>query len=99
MAHLQQCGIPLVGVEIDERAITVTKLVERHLPTLRRVAIVMGNEAQGLSAGQMRDCDRLVRLPQYGVGTASFNVYVAAGLVLQRIHQYQTTTDSNNRLG
>ena len=99
IAYLKQHAIPLAGVEIDARAITVGQLLD-HIQSQQQqqqqqqyatLALVMGNEGQGLSAAQMQDCKFLVRLPQYGLGTASYNVYVAAGLVLQRLHQYQTT--------
>lgn len=92
--YLQQQGIPLVGVEIDARAISIAELLqylETEKARIQQLALVMGNEGQGLSATQMQNCQHLVRLPQYGAGTASYNVYVAASLVLQRLHQYQTT--------
>lgn len=90
VAYLQRLHIPLVGVEIDKRAITIEELLIKCQP-LCHVALVMGNEGQGMSDSQMNDCQYLVRLPQYGAGTASYNVYVAASLVLQRLHQWQTT--------
>ena len=37
---------------------------------------------QGLSSTQKRACDAFVYIPQYGAGTASLNVAVAASLVL-----------------
>uniref|UniRef100_A0A7S3L1W2 tRNA/rRNA methyltransferase SpoU type domain-containing protein n=1 Tax=Amphora coffeiformis TaxID=265554 RepID=A0A7S3L1W2_9STRA len=102
IAYLRQHAIPLAGVEIDARAITVQQLLDQiqtspqqNETTTTTLALVMGNEGQGLSVAQLQDCDLLVRLPQYGVGTASYNVYVAASLVLQRLHQYQTTNAMN----
>lgn len=104
IAYLRQHSILLAGVEIDSRAITVKQLLNQitiksqgqpqkgeEAPTTL-LALVMGNEGQGLSATQIQACDLLLRLPQHGVGTASYNVYVAASLVLQRLHQYQTST-------
>lgn len=38
--------------------------------------------AQGLSSGQKRLCDSFVYIPQYGDGTASLNVAVAASITL-----------------
>lgn len=95
VAFLQAREIPLVGVEIDAGAITIHQLlhkVQTSSSSCVSIALVMGNEGQGLSATQIKDCEELVRLPQYGAGTASYNVYVAASLVLQRLHQYQTRT-------
>lgn len=93
VAYLQQHNIPLVGVEIDDRAVSVAELLTLcQEKEMKQLAVVMGNEGQGLQPHQMADCQHLVRLPQYGSGTASYNVYVAASLVLQRLHQYQLRT-------
>jgi tRNA C32,U32 (ribose-2'-O)-methylase TrmJ len=40
-------------------------------------------QGQGLSAKQVRLCDSFVYIPQYGGGTASLNVTVAASIILQ----------------
>lgn len=42
----------------------------------------MANQGAGLSEAQMRECDAFVYIPQYGCGTASLNVTVAASVVL-----------------
>jgi tRNA G18 (ribose-2'-O)-methylase SpoU len=46
-----------------------------------RVAILVGNEAQGLSTEQIAACDRRVTIPM-SHGTDSLNVTVAAGIIL-----------------
>lgn len=46
------------------------------------VAFMLGNEGQGLSNRQIRLCDSFVYIPQYGTGTASLNVAVAASITL-----------------
>jgi hypothetical protein len=97
VSYLQEHQIRLVGVEIDERAIGLEDLRKELFPLpqpqqQQHLALVMGNEGDGLSATQMDDCQYLLRLAQYGRGTASYNVYVACSLVLQRLHQWQTTT-------
>eukprot|EP00884_Botryococcus_braunii_P005995 jgi/Botrbrau1/15397/Bobra.43_2s0025.1 len=43
---------------------------------------MLGNEGAGLSEAQMRECDAFVYIPQYGCGTASLNVTVAASIAL-----------------
>ena len=100
VAYLQRQNMPLVGVEIDARAVTVQDLLRQieqqkqqpqNYSSSSSLALVMGNEGQGLQPRQLQDCQHIVRLPQYGTGTASYNVYVAASLVLQQLHQYQTT--------
>ena len=54
-----------------------------------RVAVLLGNEAQGLSAEQIALCDRRVTIPMK-LGTDSLNVSVAAGIFL-----YHFTQDAN----
>jgi tRNA G18 (ribose-2'-O)-methylase SpoU len=51
-------------------------------PLTSDTALLPGNEGQG-----MADCQQFVRIPQYGVGTASFNVNVATSMVLYRYQQ------------
>jgi tRNA C32,U32 (ribose-2'-O)-methylase TrmJ len=71
-------GCEIIGVEITDDA----KSVNSH-PWTGPVAFMLGNEGQGLSERQMRCCDSFVYIPQYGPGTASLNVAVAASIVLQ----------------
>ena len=49
-----------------------------HLPPF----IIDGLQGSGLSEAQIRHCDSFVYISQYGPGTASLNVYVAASIVL-----------------
>lgn len=44
-----------------------------------------GLQGSGLSESQVKHCDSFVYISQYGPGTASLNVYVAASIVL---HHY-----------
>lgn len=46
-----------------------------------RIALLLGNEAQGLSRHHLGLCDRRVMIPMH-LGTDSLNVAVAAGIVL-----------------
>jgi tRNA(Leu) C34 or U34 (ribose-2'-O)-methylase TrmL len=63
--------------------------IEPQCPVLE-VAFLLGNEGTGLFPRQMEDCKALVRIPQYGAGTASLNVAVAASIILQQFHAWQT---------
>jgi tRNA G18 (ribose-2'-O)-methylase SpoU len=85
--YLKEHNIQLVGVEIHQDAINLDVFVAQE-PT-SDVAFLMGNEGQGLSAKQMDSCDAFVIISQYGGGTASLNVNVAASIVLHRFHEYQ----------
>jgi len=85
--HLKENRIRLVGVEIHEDA----KPIEAYLNDSNgKIAFVMGNEGQGLNEKQIKSCEgNFVRIPQYGAGTASLNVAVAASIVLHRYHEWK----------
>jgi|UPI000581B5DB tRNA G18 (ribose-2'-O)-methylase SpoU len=81
---LSSHGIRLVGVEIHVDA----RPIEAYLD-YKDTAFLMGNEGQGINEKHMKSCDAFVTIPQYGGGTASLNVYVAASIVLHSFHQWQ----------
>lgn len=67
------------------------------LPQYPHVALIMGNEGTGLSDKLMEQCQRhFVRIPQYGRGTASLNVYVAASIVLSQFYYYLNGGQNDN---
>ena len=77
--YLKEMGdIAIVGVEIMDGAADVNT----H-PFSGDTAFLMGNEGTGLNDKQVEVCDQLVFIPQYGGGTASLNVCVAASILFQ----------------
>jgi tRNA G18 (ribose-2'-O)-methylase SpoU len=85
-------NIHLVGVEIDadsqvlDDMDAIPPFVSKH----EDWAILMGNEGQGIHPRHLEACQgRLIRIPQYGTGTASFNVNVACSIVLYHLHQWK----------
>lgn len=76
--------VPIIGVEIFDTA----KDIEDPQCFTGDVALMMGNEGQGLNQKQLAVCDGFVRISQYGNGTASLNVCVAASIVMHRFHQW-----------
>jgi 23S rRNA (guanosine2251-2'-O)-methyltransferase len=48
------------------------------------VAIVMGAEDEGVSAGNLRICDRIVKIPQFGT-IGSLNVSVASSILIYEV--------------
>lgn len=93
VSYLKEHSITLVGVEIHADAKTIQEICH-HLENANNtgridVAFLMGNEGTGLHDKQMNSCDIFCRIPQYGSGTASLNVYVAASIILYHFHQYQ----------
>ncbi|KAL8226690.1 hypothetical protein R6Q57_016522 [Mikania cordata] len=67
----------ICGVEITDNATAVSS----H-PFRKSTAFLLGNEGSGLSAKEYEFCDYFVYIPQYGCGTASLNVTVAASIIL-----------------
>ncbi|GAV63361.1 SpoU_methylase domain-containing protein [Cephalotus follicularis] len=67
----------ICGVEIKEGAFAVNQ----H-PFKKSTAFLLGNEGTGLSSKECEICDFFVYIPQYGCGTASLNVTVAASIIL-----------------
>ncbi|KAF5736901.1 hypothetical protein HS088_TW14G01056 [Tripterygium wilfordii] len=74
---LKEKNCDICGVEITDGALPVND----H-PFKRSTAFLLGNEGTGLSAKECEICDFFVYIPQYGSGTASLNVTVAASIVL-----------------
>ncbi len=77
-AYARARGCSVCGIEIkpESRALT-------SRPFSGPTAFILGNEGQGLHDKQVAICDWFCHIPQYGCGTASLNVAVAAGIVFQ----------------
>mmetsp|Transcript_14630 Transcript_14630/g.35291 ORF Transcript_14630/g.35291 Transcript_14630/m.35291 type:complete len:169 (+) Transcript_14630:23-529(+) len=90
LAHIVYNSIYLIGVEIDDKSHVLDENFFRRNEELlgqkQNIAILMGNEGQGIHPKHLQECKFLVRIPQYGVGTASLNVNVALNVVLYRFH-------------
>ncbi|OAY80258.1 hypothetical protein ACMD2_18428 [Ananas comosus] len=68
-------------------AFGVSEIVDGAMPVTdhpfrKSTAFLLGNEGTGLSERECEICDFFVYIPQYGGGTASLNVTVAASIVL-----------------
>ncbi len=72
VGHLPD-ACPLVGVELDERAVPLEKYAHPE-----RCAYLLGAEDHGLSPKERARCHRLIQLP----GRASMNVAAAGTVVL-----------------
>mmetsp|Transcript_19663 Transcript_19663/g.29176 ORF Transcript_19663/g.29176 Transcript_19663/m.29176 type:complete len:162 (-) Transcript_19663:414-899(-) len=81
--YLEDEGIILIGVEIQEKSVNIDT---QPVSADRKVAFLMGNEGQGIHPKHMASCKSYVKISQYGSGTASLNVNVAASIVLHRYH-------------
>ena len=101
--ELEELAAPvrIIGVEIDETAVDIEEAVESGQQQQHTISgdcyfkgdtvFMMGNEGSGMNDKQMSLCDGFVKIKQYGGGTASLNVNVAAGVVLHRFHQWASS--------
>ncbi|KDO26455.1 hypothetical protein SPRG_08258 [Saprolegnia parasitica CBS 223.65] len=71
----------IVGIEILHNAKSVN---DPDVFTEAPMAFMVGNEGSGLSDAQVAICDGFVYIPQYGGGTASLNVTVAASIIMHK---------------
>lgn len=88
--YLQTMSIPLIGIEINETAVSI--ISDEH-PFSLSIAFMPGNEGQGLSETQKSLCNGFVFIPQFGTGIESLNVNVASSIVL---YEYSNWVRCNN---
>lgn len=75
-AALRSSGFAIVGLEQDERSV----LLSDYAPP-EKVALLLGEEVEGIDVNLLNECDDLVEIPMKGK-KESFNVSVAAGIAL-----------------
>jgi len=78
-AALRETGIPIVAVELTDDAVSY---LDFDWP--RPVAIVLGNEVNGIHPRNLRRCDAVVKIPMFGFKN-SINVATAFGVVFYGI--------------
>jgi tRNA G18 (ribose-2'-O)-methylase SpoU len=79
LALLKNHGFTVYGATTGEHSVPL----ESIRPAEKR-AVVFGNEADGIPAGILSQCDQIVHVPMHN-GTDSLNVGVAAGIVLYEL--------------
>jgi len=84
-------GVQILGVEIVEGAQDIDS---EPFDVDKDTAIMMGNEGSGMNRKQMKICDGFLRISQYGGGTASLNVNVAANIVMHRFNIWARLNES-----
>lgn len=77
--------IRVIGIEQNERSVPYTEM-KWEFP----VAVVVGNETNGVSKEVLDMCDAIVELPMFGVNI-SLNVMVSLGIVLYKILEARQT--------
>lgn len=76
IANLKKKGFFIVALEKNERSIDIAEL---NLQTQKNIALIVGNEVDGVEPEIAKLCDEVVHIPMYGK-KESFNVSVAAGI-------------------
>jgi tRNA G18 (ribose-2'-O)-methylase SpoU len=74
-------GFKIVGIEQSENAIDYKKIRNEKIKNL---ALVFGNEVEGLSGADLKLCDIVAELPMLG-RKESLNVSVCAGVILYEL--------------
>lgn len=78
IASLKEDGYRVMAVEQAENSLA---LHESEKLTSSKIAVVMGNEVEGVATEVLKECDGCLEIPQLGM-KHSLNVSVAAGIVL-----------------
>lgn len=76
IAVLKKEGFTIVAVEQTDNSVSLYEFKVPH-----KVAYILGNEIEGVSAELLSLCDTVVEIPMHGE-KESLNVSVAAGIVL-----------------
>jgi tRNA G18 (ribose-2'-O)-methylase SpoU len=82
--NLQAQGFLCIAVEQTTQSI----LFNEWNPTHDKIAVVFGNEVDGVTPEMIATCDASIELPQVGI-KHSLNVSVCAGIVLYQIQMTQ----------
>jgi 23S rRNA (guanosine2251-2'-O)-methyltransferase len=78
IVFLKNSGIKVIAA--TEKAANLYTSADYTVPS----AIVMGSEDEGIAAENLRICDELVKIPQFGA-IGSLNVSVAAGILVYEV--------------
>ena len=79
LTELKKQGYRIVGLEQDKRSIMIQ---DYKVP--EKVALLLGEEVNGISDNLRNECDDLIEIPMFGQNE-SFNVSVATGIALYEL--------------
>jgi len=79
IGRLKENGVQIIAVEQDKRSVSY-----KHLKPNFPVAIVIGNETDGVGKEVLNLADTIVELPMHGVNK-SFNVWGSAAIIAYKI--------------
>ncbi|MFA6427193.1 MAG: TrmH family RNA methyltransferase [Candidatus Magasanikbacteria bacterium] len=79
---LKKKGVMIVGLEKNETSEKIERLKDWKIDS--DIALVVGNEVDGIAENILKLCDKVVHIPMYGK-KESLNVSVAAGIAMYLI--------------
>jgi len=74
----------LFAIEQVDKSISLEKFYEAE----EKIAVVFGNEVEGVTNDVLKICDGSIEIPQFGM-KHSLNISVAAGIVLYKLSEPQ----------
>ena len=80
---LKNKGFKVFGIEQTKESISLEKFIT---PATEKLAVVFGNEVEGVNADVLQLCDGSIEIPQLGT-KHSLNIAVAAGIVLWKLFE------------
>ena len=82
ITKLKKEGFVVYAVEQSANSIPYTKLLKSQ----KKIAIIMGNEVDGIKKSILEKCDGILEIPMHG-GKESLNVSVAFGIVAYELQR------------
>ena len=77
ISKLKKTGYHIIGVEQADKSLELNNFTLPNKP----LAIIMGNEVNGVSEDVLAICDEVIEIPQFGT-KHSLNISVATGIVV-----------------
>jgi 23S rRNA (guanosine2251-2'-O)-methyltransferase len=81
--QLHERGYKVFAVEQTEGSISLEKF---YVDANEKIAVVFGNEVEGVNNEVLKMCDGSIEIPQFGM-KHSLNISVAAGIVLYKLSE------------
>jgi tRNA G18 (ribose-2'-O)-methylase SpoU len=86
--QLKQQGYRVLGIEQAEGSLSLETVVPQPE---EKIAVVFGNEVEGVDQEVLKHCDGCIEIPQLGM-KHSLNISVAAGIVLWKLAEPRFAT-------
>ena len=88
VTQLKQRGYKVFAIEQAEGSISLEKF---YAEQDEKLAVVFGNEIEGVNSDVLKICDGCIEIPQLGM-KHSLNISVAAGIVLYKLSEQRLDT-------